>query len=68
LFLSGGRRFRMFVQKINSTDLVVMRELIEAGKMRSIVERVWPFSEVSTALHHVGTGHSRGLNVVRISG
>lgn len=68
LFLSGGRRFKMFVQNINATDLVVMRELIEAGKMGPIVERIWPFSEVSTALHHVGTGRSRGLNVVRISG
>ena len=39
----------------------------QAGKIMPIVERTWEFSEVSTVLHHVGTGHSRGLNVVRIS-
>jgi len=68
VFLSGGRRFKMFVQNINAADLIVMRELIEAGKMRPIVERTWQLSEVSAALHHVGTGRSRGLNVVRIGG
>jgi 2-desacetyl-2-hydroxyethyl bacteriochlorophyllide A dehydrogenase len=67
VFLSGGKRFKMFVQNINATDLVVMREFIEAGKMRPIVERTWTFSEVRAALHHVGAGRSRGLNVVSIS-
>jgi NADPH:quinone reductase-like Zn-dependent oxidoreductase len=67
VFLTGGRRFKMFVQNINATDLVVMRDLIEAGKMRPVVERTWLFSEITTALQHVGTGHSRGLNVVCVS-
>jgi len=67
-FLFGGKRFKMFVQKVNAADLVVMREFIEAGTMRPVVERTWSFSEVGAALNHVGAGHSRGLNVVRISG
>ena len=68
VFLFGGRRFKMFVQNINATDLVVMREFIEAGKIRPVVERTWSFSQASAALQHVGTGHSRGLNVLRVSG
>ncbi len=68
VFLFSGRRFKMFVQSIDATDLVVMRELIEAGKIRPVVERTWSFAEASAALQHVGAGHSRGVNVVRISG
>jgi 2-desacetyl-2-hydroxyethyl bacteriochlorophyllide A dehydrogenase len=68
VFLVGGKRFRMFVQNINATDLGVMRELIEAGNLRPVIERTWSLPETVAALHHVGTGHSRGLNVVRISG
>jgi len=60
--------FKMFAQNINATDLVVMRKLIGAGQMRPLVERTWSFSEAGAALHRVGTGHLRGLNVVRISG
>ena len=67
-FLFGSKHMRMFMQKLDAADLVVMRELIEAGKVRPVVERTWSFSEAGAALHHVGTGHSRGLNVVRISG
>ncbi len=44
MFLYGGKRFKMFVQKVNAADLVVMRELIEAGTMRPVVERTWSFS------------------------
>jgi NADPH:quinone reductase-like Zn-dependent oxidoreductase len=67
-FLFGDKHFKMFVQNVNAADLVVMRELIEAGAIRPVVERTWSFSEVGAALNHVGAGHSRGLNVVRISG
>ena len=68
VFSFGGKRVKMFMQKVNAADLVVMSELIEAGAMRPVVERVWSFAEAGAALTHVGTGHSQGLNVVRISG
>lgn len=66
-FLFGGRAFKMFVQKVNAADLVVMRELIERGAVKPVVERTWALAETGAALTHVGTGHSRGLNVVRVS-
>lgn len=67
-FSFGGKRVKMFMQKVNASDLVVMRELIESGAIRPVVERVWTLSEVSAALKHVGTGHSQGLSVLRIAG
>lgn len=67
-FFFGDKRFRMFMQHVNASDLLVMRELIEAGTVRPVIERIWSLSEAGAALQHVGTGHSRGLNIVRISG
>lgn len=66
-FLIGGKQFKMFIQNVNADDLVVMRELIEANRVKPVVERTWPMSEAAAALRHVGTGHSRGLNVLRLS-
>ena len=66
-FLFGGKRIRMFMQKANAADLVVMRELIESGAVRPVVERTWSLAEASATLQHVGTGHPQGLNVVRIA-
>jgi len=66
VFCTGGRRLKLFMQKTSAADLVLLRELIEAGRAKPVVERIWPFPQLSAALHHVGNGHSRGLNVVRI--
>ena len=66
-FSFGGRRIKMVMQKVNASDLVVMRELIESGATRPVVERVWTLSEASAALKHVGTGHALGLCVLRIA-
>lgn len=68
VFLFGGRHFKLFMQSVNAADLLVMKDLIEAGEVRPVVERTWSLAETGAALHHVGTGHSRGVNVVRISG
>jgi NADPH:quinone reductase-like Zn-dependent oxidoreductase len=68
VFFFGGRRMMPFLQRTGAADLVTMRDLIERGAARPVVERVWSFPEAGTALRHVGRGHSRGLNVVRIAG
>lgn len=65
-FLFGGKFFKLFVQNVNAADLVVMRELVETNTVKPVLDRTWLLSEAGAALRHVGTGHSRGLNVIRI--
>ena len=57
----------LFIQKLNAADLVTMLQLIELRGIRPVVEKAWPLAEVGAALRHVGSQHSRGLNVVRIA-
>jgi NADPH:quinone reductase-like Zn-dependent oxidoreductase len=66
VFLFGGKHFKLFVQDVNAADLVVMKDLVEAGKVKPVVERTWSLEETGAALQHVGTGHARGLNVIRL--
>jgi NADPH:quinone reductase-like Zn-dependent oxidoreductase len=66
-FLFGGKRMNMLMQKLDAADLVTMRQLVEAGAARPVVERVWSLAEVSAALQHVARGHSQGMNVIRIA-
>ena len=68
VFLSGGRRIELFMQKLDAADLVTMRQLVESRGLRPVVDRVWPLPEVAAALRHVGSGRARGLNVLRIAG
>jgi NADPH:quinone reductase-like Zn-dependent oxidoreductase len=57
---------RFFVAKIGRDDLAFMAELLEAGKIRSVIERSYPLSEASEALAHLGTGHARAKVVITI--
>jgi NADPH:quinone reductase-like Zn-dependent oxidoreductase len=44
-----------------------MKELVEAGKVKPVIDRRYGLSEVAEALKHVGTGHTRGQTVIRIA-
>jgi NADPH:quinone reductase-like Zn-dependent oxidoreductase len=68
VFAFGGRRLKLFVQKPCAADLAFMTELIESGRARPVVERVFPLSEAADALRHVGEGHARGVTVLRVAG
>jgi 2-desacetyl-2-hydroxyethyl bacteriochlorophyllide A dehydrogenase len=52
----------------NQKDLLFMKELVEAGKVKPVIERSYALYEVADALRHVGGGHTRGQIVIRIAG
>jgi len=47
-------------------DLAFMTELIEAGKVRPVIDRSYPLSEAAEAFRYFGEGHSRGKVVVTV--
>jgi NADPH:quinone reductase-like Zn-dependent oxidoreductase len=61
------RRQSFFVCKPNRENLAFLRELIEAGKVRPVVDRVYPLADVADALETMGEGHVQGKLVVRIA-
>ena len=52
--------------KPNQKDLVVMKELLEAGKVVPVIDRRYPLREVAEALRHIGEGHARGKVVIAV--
>jgi NADPH:quinone reductase-like Zn-dependent oxidoreductase len=55
-----------FVAKITTEHLSCVGDLIEAGKVRPILERVYPLREAPEALAHLGEGHARGKLVIGV--
>lgn len=57
---------RPFLASPKHADLVVLKDLIEAGKVTPIIDRAYPLSEARQAIDHVGTGHARGKVAITV--
>ena len=55
-----------FVAKINQEDLVVLHELLEAGKVAPFIDRTYPLSETPDAMRYLEAGHARGKVVITV--
>jgi NADPH:quinone reductase-like Zn-dependent oxidoreductase len=49
-------------------DLVVMKKLLEEGKVKPFIERRYRLSETAEALRYIGEGHAQGKVVITIAG
>lgn len=62
----GRQQFGNVLVKPNQADLLVLKELCETGKVRPVIDRRFPLSEVSSAVRYLEEGHARGKVVVTI--
>ena len=64
--IRSSRTVMFFVAKITREDLNVLRELIEDGKVKPVVEKRFALSELPEALRLMGEGHARGKLVISV--
>ena len=64
--LGRGQKVVNFVAKISKEDLEVMRDLLEAGTVRSAIDRRYELSQVPDALRYLGTRHARAKLVITL--
>jgi NADPH:quinone reductase-like Zn-dependent oxidoreductase len=55
-----------FVAKINTADLTVLAELVEAGAVKPVIDRRYTLGEAPDALRYLGEGHARGKIVITV--
>ena len=55
-----------FMSTPNHEDLVVLKELIEAGKVTPVIDRTYPLSETPEALRYLEEDHARGKVVITV--
>jgi NADPH:quinone reductase-like Zn-dependent oxidoreductase len=65
-FKKEEKEISVISPQLNQNDLVFMKELIEAGKVKPIIDRVYPLSEISQAFRYYGKGHARGKVVIAV--
>jgi NADPH:quinone reductase-like Zn-dependent oxidoreductase len=63
----GRRRFVPFVAKARREDLLALTALIEAGKVRPVIDREYPLREVPEAVRYLGSGRARAKVVINVA-
>jgi NADPH:quinone reductase-like Zn-dependent oxidoreductase len=50
----------------NRKDLLLLKELVESGKVTPLIDGTYPLSRTAEAIGHVGKGHARGTVVITV--
>jgi NADPH:quinone reductase-like Zn-dependent oxidoreductase len=61
-----GQKLGTFVSRENHGDLMVLKELIEAGTVTPVVDRAYPLSDVPDAIRYMREGRARGKVVITV--
>lgn len=63
---SAGRKVISAATSPNAADLTVLKELIEAGKIKTVIDRCYPLEEIVEAHQYVDTGRKKGNVVITV--
>ena len=64
--MAGSKKMGALSAKPNQKDLAFLKELIEAGKVKPVIDRRYTLSEAAEALRYLGEGHARGKVVITL--
>jgi NADPH:quinone reductase-like Zn-dependent oxidoreductase len=60
----AGVSYRFLFMHPSGSDLALLAELIEQGKLKAIVDRTYPLAKIADALDYVESGRAKGKVVV----
>jgi NADPH:quinone reductase-like Zn-dependent oxidoreductase len=61
-----GKKISVLIVQTDPKDLVYMTELIESGKVVTVIDKRYSFSEAAEALRYLGEGHAKGKVVITL--
>ena len=65
MMTSGGKKMVSMLEEPNQKDMAFLMDLMEAGKIKVVIDRIFPMSEGAEALRYLGQGHARGKVVIK---
>jgi len=56
----------MFLARLNQADLTLLGNLMQAGKVKPVIDRQYRFNQIGEAIGYLEAGHARGKVVVTL--
>jgi len=54
------QKFAQYITKMNKDDLIMLADMIQAGKLKPVIERTYKLSESPEGFRYLNEGHARG--------
>lgn len=65
--MTGSKKMGALTSQPNQKDIVYLKELLEAGKVKPVIDRSYPLNGVPEALRYLEEGHAKGKVVITIA-
>jgi len=62
----GRQNFILFIARLRKDDLTILGDLMQAGKVTPVIDKLYSLSEVPEAMRYLEQGHARGKVVVTV--
>ncbi len=64
--LGASQKVVFFIAKFTPEDLLALGQMLEAGRIKPVIDRRYTLAEVPEALGYIRTGHARGKVVITV--
>jgi NADPH:quinone reductase-like Zn-dependent oxidoreductase len=65
--MTGSQKMSNMLARPNKQDLAFMKELLESGKVKPVIDRFYPLSQVADAIRYLEEGHAQGKVVITVA-